>query len=145
MGLKRKAIREQIVGILKQDVTLVNDSSIYESRVEPIFDLASLPAIAVYTRQESNENFNDHHKVQQRELSLAIEILVRGNQNSDDDLDSICDEVEKALSNTETESSANYQSIELQSTEIGFLAEGRVAKAAARLTYLIRYEIEQGE
>lgn len=145
MGLKRKRIREEITQRLRDEVTLVNPISIYESRVEPIFDLTSLPAIAVYTREESNEDFNDHHKVQQRELSLAIEVLVRGNENSDDALDEICDEVEKSLSKRESERSSNYQRIELQSTEIGFLAEGRVPKAAARLTYLVQYEIDKGE
>ncbi len=143
MAHTRKLIREELVSILRSEVASVSDTSIYESRIEPIFDRAALPAIAVYTRDETSEAFNDHDRIYQRDLQLAVEVLVQGNQNTDDSIDDICKEIEAALNSKQYERSENYQSIELTQTEIAFLAEGRAPKAAARLTYLIRYETRE--
>lgn len=143
MAHKRKLIREEIVSILQSEVSLVASTSIFESRIEPIYETAKIPAIAVYTKQESAEAFNDHHRIYQRELEIAIEILVQGNSGIDDSIDAICEEVETALNGTKYERSSNYQSIELTQTEVAFLAEARAPKAAARLTYLIKYETQE--
>jgi hypothetical protein len=102
-----------------------------------------LPAIAVYTKSESSEAFNDHHRIYQRDLEIAVEILVQGNNDTDDAIDDICEEIEAALNSTRHERSSNYQSIELTQTEVAFLAEGSRPKAAARLTFLIKYETQE--
>jgi hypothetical protein len=143
MAHPRKLIREEIVSILKSEVPSVADTSIFESRIEPIFDRAILPAIAVYTKSESSEAFNDHHRIYQRDLEIAVEILVQGNNDTDDAIDDICEEIEAALNSTRHERSSNYQSIELTQTEVAFLAEGSRPKAAARLTFLIKYETQE--
>lgn len=143
MAHKRKLIREEIVSILQSEVGSVASSAIFESRIEPIFDHSILPVIAVYTRQESSEAFNDHHRIYQRELQLAVEILVQGNSGIDDSIDAICEEIEAALNGTKYERSDNYQSIELTDTEVAYLDSGRTPKAAARLTYLVKYETQE--
>lgn len=143
MAHKRKLIREEIVAALKNGLTLVASGSIYESRVEPIFDHSTLPAIAVYTREETAQSLNDHHKLYSRQLSLAVEILVRANENTDDDIDAISEEIEAVLNSVQYERSNNYQAIEYTGTDVAFIAEGRVPKAAARLTYQIEYETQE--
>lgn len=139
---KRKLIREQIVSILKSNVTLVSSDYIFESRIEPIYESAKIPAIAVYTKEESSESFKDGGQIYQRDLQVAVEMLVQGNSNIDDSIDAICEEIESALCSDEHSVTENYQSIELTNTETAFLAEGRLPKAACRLTFLIRYETE---
>lgn len=137
---KRKLIREEIVNALKNGVSLVDSTSIFESRMEPIFESEKIPAIAVYTREETADSFNDVEKIYHRKLSLAVEVLVRGNTGSDDAIDAICEEIETVLHSVQQERSSNYQTIEYTGTEIAFIAEGRAPKAAARLTYTIDYE-----
>ena len=139
---KRKLIREEIVTVLKNGLSLVADSSVFESRVEPIFQTSVLPAVAVYTRSETAERFASGSTIYTRELNLAVEILVQGNSDSDDSIDAICKEIEAVLNSAENESSENYQSLEYQGTDVAFIAEGRVPKAAARLNYRVSYETE---
>jgi len=140
---KRKLIREEIVNALKNELTLVAPTSVFESRVEPIFQSSLLPAIAVYTREETAERFASGSVAYVRSLSLAVEILVQGNSDSDDSIDAICEEIEAALNSAKYERSANYNAIEYQGTDVAFIAEGRTPKAAARLNYQIDYETEE--
>lgn len=143
MSHKRKLIRQEIVAALKNELTLVEDLNIFESRVEPIFERSKLPAIAVYTRAETSERFAQGSHIYNRSLSLAVEILVQGNADSDDKIDDICKEIEGALNSSKYERSENYESIELTATDIAFVSEGRLPKAAARLNYEIEYQSDE--
>lgn len=143
MAHKRKLIREQIVALLKSGVSLVSNDNVYESRVEPIFESSRIPAIAVYTREETATPFDSPGRIYHRTLSLAVEVLVQGNSDSDDSIDAICEEIEAVLNSSENFQSGNYYSIEYTGTDVAFIAEGRVPKAAARLNYNIEYETEE--
>lgn len=142
MTHKRKNIRETIVQALQADVSLVDSLKIFESRVEPLWSKLDLPCICVYTRKETGESFNDHHKISQRELELAVEVLVQGNASSDDDLDAICEQVESSLMKPENEVNEYWQFIDYNETEIAFGESGRIPVAAARMIFGIEYEIE---
>lgn len=140
---KRKLIREEIVSILINNVTLVNSSNIFETRIEPIYETTKIPAIAVYTNEESAERFASGSTIYVRTLNLSIEIIVQGNSDIDDSIDAICEEIEAALNSSQYESSYNYQSIEYQGLDIAFLKDGRFPKATARLNYSLVYETEE--
>jgi hypothetical protein len=140
---KRKLIREEIVSILINNVTLVNSNNIFETRIEPIYESGKIPAIAVYTNEESAERFSSGAIIYDRTLTLAIEILVQANNNIDDSIDAICKEIEAALNSSQYESSNNYQSIEYQGLDVAYIKDGRLPKAAARLNYSIKYETEE--
>ena len=143
MAHKRKLIREEICTILRNSLSIVSSSNVYESRVEPIFESSKIPAVAVYTRQENATSFDGPGRIYHRTLSLAVEVLVQGNSDSDDSIDAICEEIEAALNSSENFQSENYHSIEYTGTDVAFIAEGRVPKAAARLNYNIEYETEE--
>ena len=143
MAHKRKLIREEICTILRNELTLVSSSNVYESRVEPIFESSKIPAIAVYTRSETAESFDSPGTIYHRTLNLAVEVLVQGNSDSDDSIDAICEEIEEALNKTENLLSENYHAIEYIGTDVAFIGEGRVPKAAARLNYNIEYRTEE--
>lgn len=143
MAHKRKLIREEIVALLKSGLSLVSSGNVYESRVEPIFESSRIPAVAVYTREETAQSFDSPGRIYHRTLSLAVEILVQGNSDSDDSIDAISEEIEAVLNASENFRSENYHAIEYTGTEVAFIAEGRVPKAAARLNYNIEYETEE--
>jgi hypothetical protein len=144
MSHQRTAIRQALVDRLKtkvDDVFLTDaEDRIYGSRAKPLFD-QFLPAIIVYTRSENilEERFaSDGYGASKRDLEVAIEAVVLGNEQVDDILDNIAKQIEDALDGFEMES-RKADILKLKSTEIDVSIEGSKIYGAVRITYGITY------
>ena len=144
MNHPRFTIRKAIVDQLKTKVgnTFPTDAEekVYSSRAKPLFD-QFLPAILVYTRNENiiEERFaTDGYGATKRELEVAIEAVVLGNEQVDDSLDKISKQIEDALDGFEMPT-RKADIVKLKSTEMDVSIEGSKIYGAARLTYSITY------
>ena len=144
MNHPRTIIRQALIDKLK---TKVNDQfptaaedRIYGSRAQPLFD-QFLPAILIYCRNETilEERFvTDGYGASKRELEIAIEAVVLGNEEIDDLLDKISKQIEDALDGFEIPS-RKADILRLKSTEIDVSINGSKIYGAIRLTYSITY------
>ena len=144
MNHPRFTIRKAIVDQLKTKVgnTFPTDAEekVYSSRAKPLFD-QFLPAILVYTRNENiiEERFaTDGYGASKRDLEVAIEAVVLGNEQVDDALDKISKQIEDALDGFEIPT-RKADILKLKSTEIDVSIDGSKIYGAARLTYSITY------
>ncbi len=144
MSHPRAAIRHALVDKLKTkvgDVFPTNaQDKVYGSRTKPLFD-QHLPAILVYTRNEDNieDRFTtDGYGTNKRELKVAIEAVVLGNEEVDDALDEISKQIEDALDGFEMPT-RKADVMRLKSTDLDVSIEGSKIYGAARLTYSITY------
>jgi hypothetical protein len=144
MSHQRAAIRQALVDRLKtkvDDVFLTDaEDRIYGSRSKPLFD-QFLPAILVYARNENviEERFtSDGYGASKRDLEVAIEAVVLGNEQVDDILDNIAKQIEDALDGFEMET-RKADVLKLKSTEIDVSIEGSKIYGAVRITYGITY------
>lgn len=103
MAHPRTAIRQQAVGQLLGR-TLAG-SSVYASRVAPLISngwQSELPAICVYTMDESGEVFNAAPREYLRTVQLVVEIHANADQALDDVLDQMARQVENLLLQDDT-------------------------------------------
>lgn len=134
MSHPRSLIREAIVDKLK-NTTSAKDR-VYGNRSIPLFD-QFLPAIIVYTKNENilEEKFTtDGYGATKRNLEIAIEAIVLGNEEVDDALDNISQQIEESLNNFEMPS-RKADILKLKSTEIEISIEGSKTYGAIRLNY----------
>ncbi len=144
MNHPRTLIRQALIDKLK---TKVNDQfptdvrdKVYGSRAQILFE-QFLPAILIYCRNETilEERFiTDGYGASKRELEVAIEAVVIGNDNIDDDLDKIAKQIEDALDGFEIPN-RKADILRLKTTEIDVAIEGSKIYGAVRLTYSITY------
>ena len=144
MSHPRTSIIKALVDKLKTKIDNVfstdAEDRVYGNRAKPLFD-QFLPAIIVYTRSENilEERFaSDGYGVSKRELEVAIEAVVLGNEKVDDVLDNITKQIEDTLDGFEMES-RKADVLKLKSTEIDVSIEGSKIYGASRLTYGIIY------
>jgi hypothetical protein len=100
-----------------------------------------LPAILVYARSENiiEERFtSDGYGATKRELEIALEAVILGNEQIDDDLDNIAKQIEDAFDGWEMPT-RKADILKLKSTEIDISIDGSKVYGAARLTYGITY------
>lgn len=144
MSHQRTVIRNTLVDRLKSkiDEVYLTDASerVYGSRTKPLFD-QFLPAILVYTKNENilEERFAiDGYGSTKRELEIAIEAVVFGNEQVDDSLDKISKQIEDALDDFEIPT-RKADILKLKSTDLDVSIDGSKIYGAVRLTYLITY------
>jgi hypothetical protein len=95
MAHVRKQIRDNIVTTLTGLTT--TGSRVYKTRVYPLAQ-SKLPGLAIYTETEDIEiRTINPPRTQMRNLTVTVDAFVKGVSNFDDDLDTICQEVEEAL------------------------------------------------
>jgi hypothetical protein len=138
MSHPRAAIREALVDRLKNKTDAKD--RIYGSRSKPLFD-QFLPAILVYARNENvlEERFTtDGFGATKRELNVALEAVVLGDDEVDTALDTIAKQIEDALDGWEMPT-RKADILKLKSTEIDMSIEGSKTYGAVRLTYSITY------
>lgn len=144
MSHQRTVIRNALVERLKAkiDDAYLTDANerVYGNRAKPLFD-QFLPAILIYTRNETvlEERFTtDGFGPIKRELEIAIEAVVTGNENLDESLDNIAAQIESAFDGWEN---PNRKSdiLKLKSTDIDVSIEGSKIYGAVRLNYTITY------
>ncbi len=147
MNHPRTAIRDALVDRLKtkvDDAFLTDaEDKIYGSRSKPLFD-QFLPAILVYARNENilEERYTtDGHGATKRELEIAFEAVVLGDEEVDTTLDKIAKQIEDAFDGWEMPT-RKADVLKLKSTEIDISIDGSKIYGAIRLTYNITYYTE---
>lgn len=140
MSSKRTQIREDVVERLKGAIAEVSNR-VFSSRAEALGTL-EVPCICVYTRDEGVETLNSNPTIQNRSLGLAIEILVKGTEAIDDELDDLAQKVETELLKASLQAPASglYSSVALQRTDMGFVDQGRQPVGCARMVFDFKYE-----
>lgn len=133
-------IRQQIRDRIIADVTglTTTGANVYDSKLYNILQ-GELPALAVYTQNESSEISTIAPNVTlDRELEVIIECYAEANENIENTLDTIASEVENSLG---TDLSLNNLAITqfLSSTDIDFTSEGEKPLGICKLTYNVRY------
>ena len=136
----RKTIRENIVTTITGLST--TGSNVYETRYFPL-ETGNLPALIVYSNEESVENYTlgAGSRSMERTLNVTIEAHCRGTSNIDDTLDTIEEEVEEAMC-TDVSRGGNANDTKLQLTEYEFDA-GSQKTGMARFTYAISYATKE--
>lgn len=103
MPHQRKLIRDHAVSMLMGQTAA--GSKVFANRVRPLISngwLDRLPAIVIYTLDESSEIFNAAPHEYMRTVQLMVEIQARAEENLDDVLDAIADDVERILLRDDT-------------------------------------------
>lgn len=98
MAHPRELIRKQAVAVLMGATSAA--ASVYASRVAPLISngwQSELPAIIVYTMDETGEIFNQSPREYRRRVELVVEIHAEGNEALDDTLDTLARQVERLL------------------------------------------------
>lgn len=98
MAHPRELIRKQAVAVLMGATSAA--ASVYASRVAPLISngwQSELPAIIVYTMDETSEIFNQAPREYRRRVELVVEIHAEGNEALDDTLDTLARQVERLL------------------------------------------------
>lgn len=139
----RKAIRKNIATALMNNTDA--EANVFASRTRKI-SAKSLPAILVYTREETAEVFNESPRELKRVVSVAIEIAARADEDLDDQLDDIAQQVEDIMSEQQTLEDV-ASDVLLTRTEIQLTADGDNQHGACILTYDVTYyeeDVSQG-
>lgn len=96
MSHPRKDIRDAVVTLLKNGSTDAGQS-VFPNRESAVW-VAELPSICVYTKEETAEPRDIRSRQYIRTISLVIECKRQATSLVDDDLDTICSQVEGILS-----------------------------------------------
>ncbi len=99
----RELIRKQAVAVLLGATNA--GASVYASRVAPLISSgwqSELPAIIVYTMDDSGEIFNQAPREYRRQVEMVVEIHAEGNEALDDTLDTLARQVERLLLTDDT-------------------------------------------
>lgn len=136
MSHVRKQIRDRVATLVTGLPT--TGSSVYKMRRYALDD-SKLPAICVYTMDESSSLITIGSRTLRRVINVAIDIAVKGpSATVSDTLDAICVSVEEALAADFTLNGLAKSSV-LTSTEIDVNVEGEKSIASARLVYSVEY------
>ena len=138
MNHPRAAIREALADHLKNKTDAKD--KVFSNRNKPLFDNL-LPAILVYAKSENvlEERFaSDGFGATKRELDIAIEAVISGDDNLDEALDKIAAQIESAFEDWEMPT-RKADILKLKSTEIDTSIEGSKIYGAIRLNYSIIY------
>lgn len=145
MTTTRKDIRQKVAAALLAANTGAG-VNVFASRATPI-SAEQLPAILVYTREETVEVFNEAPRELRRLLSLGIEIAAAANEALDDTLDDLAQEVEAVMSEQQTfrdplTGDDTISDAVLERAEITLVGEGDRQHGSCVLTYRVTYFTE---
>lgn len=137
MSHQRKEIRLAVQAALVAADTAA-ETRVYASRMIP-FRRIDLPAIAVYTLEESSVDNDSAPRELTRTLQLVIEAAVRATGTQiDDELDDLAEEIERAMHADETFGGKCGDSV-LASTEMDLAEDGDRMIGILKLTYATTY------
>lgn len=137
-------VRQQIREYFGTTLTGLNTTgtNVYESRVYNLQD-NTLPALVIYTKAEASEPIVlGSDRVMSRELSVVVEGYCKATSNFDDTIDTICKEVEEAIS-ANVELGGLAKDTFLESTEIEYTGEGEQPVGYVTLTFLTNYYVKE--
>ena len=136
----RQQIREKIGTTLLGLTT--TGSNVYQSRVYPL-ENANLPALIIYTKEESSEPVViGTDRLMSRELAVIIEGYTKATSNFDDTIDTISKEVEAAIAADRTLDGLAKDTY-LESTNIDFNSDGEKPLGYVSLTFLTNYYVKE--
>lgn len=142
MSHVRTQIRDRIATLVTGLPT--TGSSVYKMRRYALDD-AKLPAICVYTTDESSGLVTLGNRTLRRVINVMVEILVRGASTSvSDAIDGICTSVEEAIA-ADFGLNGLAKSCILTATETDVNIEGEKAIGTARLVYAVEYVTSIGD
>lgn len=142
MAHVRKSIRDNVVTTLTGLTT--TGGNIYRTRVYPLAE-DKLPGLAIYTRDESTGyETMGIPRTQIRNLTVSVEIYVKGTSNYDDTLDTICVEIEEALY-TDLTRGGYAKDTNISNMDAEFSGEGDQPVARATLTLDITYATKEND
>lgn len=138
----RTKIRNAVTALLTGNTSA--GSRVYEARVYALDD-AKLPALLVYTKQETvGERSISRPRTQQRELLVTIEAYVKARGNVDEIADTLALEIEQQIGAAPTLGGL-VKDISLSSTETQFSDDGEKPIAVTILTFSTAYAIKEHE
>ncbi|MBU1594262.1 MAG: hypothetical protein KKA55_01850 [Proteobacteria bacterium] len=136
----RQLIREAVVELL----TGATDAGarVWASRMRHVSS-RDLPAIGVYTTEESSPLADVSPRKYERTVTVAVDCMVEADESVDDALDALAMQVETALMADPTLGGAALDSA-LMRTSIGLVGEGRTQAGCATLEFEADYETSPG-
>jgi hypothetical protein len=150
VSLQAKKIRAQVVAGLKAERTSAGEN-VFANRTRPVWQ-GKLPAILVFTRDESVEPFQAAPKTYKRTLSLAVVVVDASSGLLSDPVDDRLDDMAQAveqwffrdpLLGLGEDPTVKIVESDLKSVElVNFQSEDRPAEldvAGQRITFSVRY------
>jgi len=137
----RTQIRNAVTALLLNNTSV--GAKVYESRIYPL-DNPKLPAILVYTKQETvdDQMSMSRPRTQHRELQLTIEAYVKANSNIDETADGLALEIEQIIGGDPHIGGLVKDTI-LDTTEIQYSDEGEKPIAVVTLTFAVLYAVKE--
>ena len=136
MAHVRKQIRDRIATLVTGLST--TGSSVYKMRRYALDD-EKLPALCVYTMDESSNLVTVGTRTLRRVINVAVQAFVKGSSTTvSDTLDTICVEVEEAIA-ADFNLNGLAKSCILASTENDIKVEGEQSIASAAMVYSVEY------
>ena len=141
MSHARTQIRNAVTTLLLNNTSA--GAKVYESRIYPLDD-PKLPAILIYTKQETvgDQMSMSKPRTQHRELQLTIEVYVKANSNIDETADGLALEIEQIIGNDPSLGGLVKDTI-LSTTEIQYSDEGEKPIAVITLTFAVLYAVKE--
>lgn len=130
----RKQIRAEVVATLNAVPTLWG--KVHKTRLRP-FAQEDLPRVCVYTMDEKSESDHTAHSLL-RQMSLIVEIVVKGNELIDDAIDDIAELIEVALQADRTRAGLAYDTT-LTSTSLSINKDGEEKTGHGVMTHAVVY------
>ena len=136
MSHVRQQIRDRVATLVTGLPT--TGASVYKMRRYALDD-AKLPAICVYTTDESSSLITIGSRTLRRVINVVIDIIIKGSSTAvSDSIDTICVSAEEAMAADFTLNGLAKSSV-LTSSEIDVNVEGEKSIASARLVYAVEY------
>lgn len=139
MAHPRELIRKQAVAALLGKTSA--GQSVYASRIEPFISRGweqELPAIVVYTMDESGEIWSAAPREYQRRVELVVEIHAAGDSSLDDTLDTVARQVEVALLADDT-LGGTVNDLRYSRTRMVLRDEGETLLGGCRISFEAEY------
>lgn len=136
MAHVRQQIRDRVATLVTGLPT--TGANVYKMRRYALDD-SKIPAICVYTMDESSSLITIGTRTLRRAINVAIDIIIKGGSDTvSDSVDTICVSAEEAIAGDFTLNGLAKSCI-LTSTEIDINVEGERSIASARLVYTVEY------
>ena len=140
----RTRIRQYVVEKLKVAASLTSTAGrVHSERVDPLQARDAewdLPAINVFTRDETSEEWANSPRILKRDVELAIDIIAAG-RDAEDQIDQLAKEVE-LLVGSDIRLGQWADDVILRSTATDFDGAGSKKFGVARLVFLATYGSE---
>lgn len=133
-------VRQQIRDRIATDLTGLTGigSNVYKMRRYALDD-AKLPALAIYTMDETSSLITIGSRTLRRVLSVGVEVYAKGASTSVyDTMDGYCVSIEEALANDFTLNGL-AKSLTLTNSSIDVNIDGEKAVCTARLVFAVEY------